>query len=335
VTAGRLGRRELGPLGFGGAPLGNLYARVEPAAALDTVRAGWEMGLRYFDTAPHYGHGLSEHRIGHVLRELPRGQFVLSTKVGRLLSPDPAAPESQHGYVGGLPFVQRFDYSYDGALRSLEDSLQRLGLARVDIVYIHDLGRDTHGEEQPRRFRQAMEGAYPALERLRAAGAVRAIGLGVNEWQVCRDALAHGDFDLFLLAGRYTLLEQPALAELMPLCQARGVGIVVGGPFNSGILATGAAAGARYDYGPAPREVVAKVAGIEAICRRYDVPLRAAALRFPLGHPAVVSVIPGARSAGEVRENVGLMRRPIDPALWEEIKAEGLLAREAPTPRDW
>jgi D-threo-aldose 1-dehydrogenase len=325
---------RLGPLGFGGAPLGNLFAPIAESAAQATVRRAWALGLRYFDTAPHYGNGLSEHRIGHTLREQPRAAFTLSTKVGRLLSPDPAAPATQHGFVGTLPFRQRFDYSHDGALRSLEDSLQRLGLARVDIAFIHDIDSFTHGPDQPRRFREAMEGAYPALEWLRRDGVVTAIGLGVNEWQVCHDALRHGDFDLFLLAGRYTLLDQSALAELLPACLARGARIVIGGPYNSGILATGAVPGARYNYAPAPPEILDRVARIEAVCHRFGIPLRAAALRFPLGHPAVDAVIPGARSPAEIEENVALMATPILAEFWAALQSAGLLAAEAPAPTD-
>ena len=330
-----LGRVRVSSLGFGGAPLGNLYAPLDEAAAEDAVRQALRLGVTYFDTAPHYGHGLSEHRIGRVLRARSRDAFALSTKVGRLLVADPKAPAEQHGYVAALPFRQRFDYSYDGALRSLEDSLQRLGLARIDIAYIHDIDRFTHGpDQQPRRFREAMEGAYRALDRLRADGTIGAIGLGVNDWEVCRDALAHGDFDGFLLAGRYTLLDQSALTELLPACAKRGVKIVIGGPYNSGILATGAVAGARYDYGPAPPEILARVIAIEAVTREFAVPLRAAALQFPLGHPDVVSVIPGARSAAEVEANALLMATPIPDGFWQALQDRGLLARDAPIPAD-
>jgi D-threo-aldose 1-dehydrogenase len=328
-----IGKARVTLLGFGGAPLGNLYAPIDKAAALASVERAYALGVLYFDTAPHYGNGLSEHRVGHVLRHLPRDSFTLSTKVGRLLSPDPAAPFEQHGYQGGLPFSQRFDYSYDGTLRSLEDSLQRLGLARIDIAYIHDIDDFTHGPvDQPARFREAMEGAYRALERLRAERVVRAIGLGVNQVQVCLDAVRHGDFDGFLLAGRYTLLDQSAHDALLPLCRERGLGIVLGGPYNSGILATGAVPGARYDYRPASEAVLRKVRAIEALCRRFDVPLKAAALRFPLGHPAVAAVIPGARSPEEVEENLALLHRPIPAAFWDALKAEGVLAADVPIP---
>jgi D-threo-aldose 1-dehydrogenase len=322
----------LGPLGLGGAPLGNLYEEIAEGAAVAAVRRAYAAGIRHFDTAPHYGHGLSEHRIGEALRGIPRDSFVLSTKVGRRLSPDPRAPAAQHGFAATLPFVQRWDYSADGARRSLEDSLQRLGMARVDIAYVHDCDAAAHGADAPAAFRAAMEGALPALAGLRRQGVVGAIGLGVNLWQTCRDALAHADIDLFLLAGRYTLLDQSALPELLPLCVARGAGIVVGGPYNSGILATGAVPGATFDYRPAPPAILERVRAIEAACGRHGVPLKAAALQFPLAHPAVVAVIPGARTPAEVDANVALMREPIPAAFWAELRETGLLPREAPTP---
>jgi D-threo-aldose 1-dehydrogenase len=257
---------------------------------------------------------------------------VLSTKVGRLLFPDAHAPSEQFGFSGTLPFVQRYDYSADGARRSLEFSLHRLGMARVDIAYVHDCDHDAHGADGPRRFREAMGGALPALARLKGEGAIAALGLGVNHWQTCRDALAHADIDLFLLAGRYTLLDQSALDELLPACVARGTGIVVGGPYNSGILASGARPGATYDYKPATPAILARVAAIEAVCARHRVPLRAAALQFPRAHPAVVAVIPGARTPAEVDDNLALASHAIPGDFWAELKALKLLRTDAPTP---
>ena len=327
----------LASLGLGGAPLGNLYAPIADQAATALVRHAFGRGVRYFDTAPHYGNGLSEHRMGMALRDRPRGEFVLSTKVGRLLAPDPGAPAEQHGYVGVLPFVQRWDYSYDGTLRSLEDSLQRLGLARVNLVYIHDVARDAHGDAQPRRFREAMEGAVPALARLKAEGTIAGFGLGVNDWRVCVDALAHADLDVLMLAGRYTLLDQSALAELLPLCAARNTRVMVGGPFNSGILASGARAvrGAvppRFDYVPAPPDVLARVASLEAVCAAHDVPLKAAALQFPRAHPAVAGVVAGARSIEELDENLAMAALPLPGALWRDLRAQKLIDPSAPLP---
>jgi D-threo-aldose 1-dehydrogenase len=322
----------LARVGFGGAPLGNLFRPIPEAVAVDTVRAAHDAGLRYFDTAPLYGRGISERRIGAALRGRPRESFRLSTKVGRLLRPFDRRPEEGDAYKELPPFEVEYDYSEDGALRSLEASLERLGLDRVDTLFIHDIDRWTHGDAQPERFRQAMAGAYRALRRLRDQGTVSAIGVGVNEWEVCQQAAEGGDFDGFLLAGRYTLLEQEALESFLPLCERRGIFVVIGGPFNSGILATGAVEGATYNYKPAPPEVAARVARIEAVCRRHGVPLAAAALQFPLAHPAVRSVIPGARSPEEVRQNLTLLRVPIPTALWADLRSAGLLRADAPTP---
>jgi D-threo-aldose 1-dehydrogenase len=333
ASSGRFGSLSLGRVGLGTAPLGNHFARVAEADALATVRRVLELGVRYIDTAPHYGNGVSERRVGEALRGVDRASFLLSTKVGRLLSADPTAPREQDGFVDLPPFRQRYDYSYDGALRSIEDSLQRLGLGHVDIALIHDIDRFTHGPEvQPRRFREAMEGAYPALARLKAAGAVRAIGLGVNDWDVCRDALEHGDFDGFLLAGRYTLIDQSALAELLPACARRGARVILGGPYNSGILARGAVEGATFDYKPAEAAILARVRAVAAVCARFGVPLPAAALQFPLGHPAIATVLPGARSPAEVEANLRFATHPIPGEFWRALRETGLLAADVPVP---
>ena len=325
-------------LGFGGAPLGNLFAAIAEDAATKLVRHAFDRGIRYFDTAPHYGNGLSEHRIGAALRDLPRDEYVLSTKVGRLLLPDAGAPRDQNGYVGVLPFVQRWDYSRDGTLRSLDDSLQRLGLARIDYAFIHDVARDAHGDSQPARFREAMEGAVPALARLKADGVIDGFGLGVNDWQVCVDALAHADLDVLLLAGRYTLLDQTALPELLPLCAKRGTRVVLGGPFNSGILATGTrpvdGRPVYFNYVPAGPEVLARAAAIEALCAAHAIPLKAAALQFPRAHPAVACVLAGARSIAELDENVALASTAIPDAFWRDLRAQRLVAAAAPLPCD-
>jgi len=327
-----------GPLGFGGAPLGNLFSAIADDAASTLVRRAFDRGIRYFDTAPHYGNGLSEHRIGAALRELSRDAYALSTKVGRLLVPDRNAPRDQYGYVGVLPFVQRWDYSREATLRSIDDSLQRLGLARIDYVFIHDVARDAHGDAQPARFREAMEGAVPALARLKAERVIAGFGLGVNDWQVCVDALAHADLDLLLLAGRYTLLDQTALPELLPLCAARGTRIVLGGPFNSGILATGTRSAdgrpAYFDYAPASAEVLDRARAIEAVCAAHRVSLKAAALQFPRAHPAIACVLAGARSTAELDENIALMSEPIPDAFWRDLRAERLVAEAAPLPCD-
>ena len=321
-------------MGLGGAPLGNLFAELADTEAHDTVTRAWQEGIRLFDTAPLYGHGDSERRMGEGLREYDRDGFVLSTKVGRLL--EPSAPEAVDGghFVKTLPFQPVYDYSYDGVLRSFEDSLQRLATPRIDILFAHDLDAWTHGDEAARdaRVRDFMAGGYKALLELRDQGAVKAIGAGLNDWPSCEFLARQGDFDCFLLAGRYTLLEQDALATFLPLCEERGIGIIIGGPYNTGILATGAVEGATYDYAPAPPKIMKRVREIEAVCARHDVGLASAALRFPLGHPAVAAVIPGARTPAEVATNVATFGREIPADLWADLKAEGLLRPDAPTP---
>lgn len=331
----RVGRSKVAVsrLGFGGAPLGNLFARVEDSDAIAAVRAAYDAGMRFFDTAPLYGMGLSERRMGYVLQAYPRDSYALSTKVGRLLRPLRGRQGKFVGFVDTPPFEVQFDYSRDGALRSVEDSMQRIGTDYFDIVFIHDVDVHTHGPEaQKQRFAEAMDGAYPALDQLRRDGVVGAVGLGVNEWQSCAASLRHGDFDCFLLAGRYSLLDQSALDVLLPECERRHVSIVIGGPYNSGILATGPVAGATYDYAPARPEILERTRRIEAICRRHGVPLPAAALQFPYAHPAIAAVIPGGRTAAEVASNVALFRHPIPPALWRDLKAEKLLRADAPVP---
>jgi D-threo-aldose 1-dehydrogenase len=333
TASARFGSLALGRIGLGTAPLGNLFAPVSDEEAVRTVRRVLALGVRYIDTAPHYGNGLSEHRVGAALRGVDRASFVLSTKVGRLLWPDPGAPRDQYGYVGVLPFRQRFDYSHDGALRSIEDSLQRLGLARIDFALIHDVDAFTHGADaQPARFREAMEGAYRALARLKAEGTIDAVGLGVNDWRVCLDALTQGDFDGFLLAGRYTLIDQSALAELLPACRRRGVSVILGGPYNSGILARGAVAGATFDYRPAEPAVLERVRALSEICTAFGVPLQAAALQFPLGHPAIATVLPGARSPAEVEANLRFAAHPIPADFWTALRDAKLVAPEVPLP---
>ena len=322
---------EVTRLGFGSAPLGNLFSVVSEQAAEEALEAAWEAGWRYFDTAPLYGHGLGEQRIGRFLRGKPCEAYRLSTKVGRLLVP-------QAGEVDGGAYVEVpnakpvYDYSRDGALRSVEDSFKRLGLDRIDILLIHDIDRFTHKAEQPRRFREAMDGAYPAMAELRAQGVVGAIGLGVNDWRVCEDVARIADIDCILLAGRYTLLEQEPLAGLFPLCLEKGISVIAAGVFNSGILATGPRPGAFYNYAAAPAEVLERTAGLDRVCRAHGVPLAAAALQFPLAHPAVAAAVVGARTAEEVRTNQMLVDHPIPTDLWADLKSQGLIAAEAPTP---
>jgi D-threo-aldose 1-dehydrogenase len=330
-------RLRAAPLGFGGAPLGNLFRAVAQDQAVALVQHAYAAGVRYFDTAPHYGNGLSEIRIGKAFRGIARDEVVLSSKVGRILMPDPAAPSEQNGYVDVPPYRQRWDYSRQGTLHSIEDSLQRLGVSRLDLVYIHDIDRDTHGAGYAQRLDEVLRGAIPALADLRERGSIGGYGLGVNDWRVCVEVLARTDLDVILLAGRYTLLDQTALPELLPLCQRRGVALVSGGPYNSGILATGAkpadGTAPYFNYAPAPRELVARVAAIESVCAAFDVPLRAAALQFPRAHPAVVSVIPGARTVAEFDQNLELAARPVPPSFWQALVDLGLIAPNAPVPQ--
>jgi D-threo-aldose 1-dehydrogenase len=324
-------------LGMGGTAFGNMYSAVSEQAALDTFFAGYRAGIRYFDTAPLYGHGRSEIRLGVGLSQVPREEVVISTKVGYTLEPRRPEAIPQDVFADPLPMATRYDYSRDAVLRSLETSLQRLGTDHVEIVLIHDPDESTSikpGVDHYERshFSEVMAGAYPALHELRSQSVVKAIGLGMNQWQMLADFAQAGDFDCFLLAGRYTLLEQAAAQTLLPLCVQRGIGVVIGGPFNSGILATGAVPGAYYNYAPAPPHILQRTREIEAVCARYDVPLPAAALQFPFGHPAVVSVIPGARSTGEVEANVRYFQRAIAPDFWLELRALGLVDRAARLP---
>lgn len=317
-----------GPLGFGSAPLGNLFARVAEDVARETVRAAWDAGVRLFDTAPFYGFGLAEHRLGEMLRQQPRDAFTLSTKVGRLLVPDAAAAADRNDFFGGLPFRAEFDYSADATRRSIEQSLQRLGLARIDIVLIHDVGEDTHGPAWRERFDDAMRGAAPALTALRREGVIKAWGLGVNRVEPCLMALDQADPDLFLVAGRYTLLDTDAATELFPRCAERGVRAIIGGPYNSGLLA----GGSTFDYTAAPDALRGRVQRLGAICGRHGVDLRAAALQFCAAHPVTGAVIPGARNPAEVETNARLMRAPIPAALWEALRHERLIPESVPVP---
>ncbi len=307
------------------APLGNLYAPLDDSQAMATLSEAWRLGVRYFDTAPLYGHGLSEQRLGGFLGRQPRDEFVLSTKVGRLLLPDPDAPLERDGYVRGLPFAPRFDYSFDGTLRSLDQSMVRLGVDRIDIAYIHDVDRRTHGSEQPARFREAMDGAYRALERLRGEGVLGAIGIGVNESKACCDAVRAGDFDCLMMAGRYTLLDVSSADELIPLCLEKKMPLVLAGVFNSGILASGAAPGARYDYRPATDALRHRVERIAQICDEFQVPLPAAALQFALFCPVAAAVVVGTRSPVEVALAIVHANTVVPPSLWQALFEEELI----------
>ena len=327
----RVGRTDLmvTTLGLGCATLAGSFRAVPPEQARATVLHAIDSGITYVDTAPHYGFGRSEHFVGDALRDRP-GQAVLSTKVGRLMKA--ARGPFEHGteFVDYFPFERVYDYSYGGIMRSFEDSLQRLGLNAIDILYVHDLGTGTHGVEGNKPYWEQFTtgGGYRALRELRDAGTISAIGLGVNEWQVLMDAFALGDWDVFLLAGRYTLLEQTALAPFMTTCLERGASVVVGGPFNSGILV----GGPTYNYGKAPEAIVARVRAIESVCQEFGIPLPAAALQFPLTHPAVCNVLPGPRSPAELDDILGWWDIAIPAELWTTLATRGLLAPGTPIP---
>lgn len=324
-------------LGLGCASLGNLYRAIDRDQAFATVDAAWDAQMRYFDTAPYYGLGLSERRLGDALRERSRAGYALSTKVGRLLDPD-AAPdlaEERCGFVTPMPFKVRYDYSYDGIMRSYEASLHRLGLGRIDILLVHDIGVATHGDCNAAHFAALADGGYLALDELRRTGDISAIGLGVNEWQVCSEAMEIGQWDCFLLAGRYTLLEQEPLHAFLPQCRAHGAKVILGGAYNSGILATGTRKSGvlHYNYEPAPADIVDRVARIESVCDQYGVTLAAAALQFPLAHPVVQCVIPGIGEPRRVQQTWQLIEQVIPPTFWQQLVAEGLLDPSAPLPQ--
>jgi D-threo-aldose 1-dehydrogenase len=321
-------------LGFGTAPLGNLYRAISDDEAHAILETAWETGVRYYDTAPLYGLGLSETRLNRFLRGKRRDDYVLSTKIGRLLKVSLPEERTGIGKFFDTPSRQEvYDYSHDGVMRSVEFSLERLGVDRIDILYAHDLDIYTHGSQaaMEARIDELMNSGYRALLSLREQGVVKAIGAGINEWQAAQTLAERGDFDLFLLAGRYTLLEQEALESFLPLCQKRGIGIVLGGPYNSGILATGPRPGAFYNYFEAPQDILDRVAQIEKVCHRHHVRLVEAALKFPLMHPSVVSVIPGGQSVEQVKANRAILDREIAAPLWADLKVEGLMREDAPT----
>jgi D-threo-aldose 1-dehydrogenase len=321
---------EITALGLGGATLAGIFTDVPESQARATIAAARAAGITYFDTAPQYGYGRSEHMMGNELRP-HRHDVVLSTKVGRLLRPVTSGAAGPHNWADPLPFDQVYDYTYDGVMRSFEDSLQRLGLASVDILYVHDIGVMTHGaEENARLWGQLASGGYRALRELRDGGTIKAIGLGVNEWEVLMDAFALGDWDVFLLAGRYTLLEQTSLDPFLKTCMGRGASVVVGGPFNGGaLMGTGT-----WNYAKAPQHIIDRVAALEAICREFSVPLGAAALQFPLAHPAICNVLPGPKSPQELDGILDWWSTPISADFWTALRQRGLVDVNAPLPNE-
>ena len=322
-------------LGMGTAPLGNLYKAISEDEANATLEKAWEIGARYFDTAPLYGLGLAETRVNRFLKGKNRDDFILSTKVGRLM--EVCKPEERTGigkFFETPTRREQFDYSYSGIMRSFEASLERLGVDQIDILFAHDLDISNQGSREVMEARRAdfFASGIHAMTMLRDQGVIKAIGAGVNEWEAAQALLERCDMDLFLLAGRYTLLEQEALNSFLPMCEKRGVGIVLGGPYNSGILATGPVNGAYYNYNLAPQDILDHVGRIEAVCNDHGVKLIEAALRFPLHHPCVVSTIPGAQSVAEVENNALNMKTDVPDDLWADLKAQGLMREDAPTP---
>ena len=339
VSQSALPRRALGRtglqasvLGFGTAPLGDLFLQLDDQTAIAAAERAFGLGVNLLDTSPLYGYGLSEHRCGTVLRRVPRQDVVLCTKVGRWMDPF-HQPENRAGFVGGQSHRPVVDYSYDGTMRSVEQSLLRLGTDRIDLLLIHDVDIWTHGAAAIEdRFREAMAGAYVALDKLRSERVVAGIGIGVNEAEMCVRFAKAGTFDVMLLAGRYSLLEQPALKEFLPLAEQQGLAVLLGGVFNSGILATGPISGAKYNYQDAPAEILARVAEIKRVCDAHGVALPTAAVHFALGHPAVASVVLGAHSPQEVERNVAALTTKVPGALWADLKAARLLDVDAPVP---
>ena len=323
-------------LGLGTAPIGEIYELVDEKTAIATVERAYESGIRLFDTSPHYGNGIAESRMGAGLRRARRSDILVSTKIGRVMDPfAQPAPRNKDvyspGFVGGYAHAPRFDYSYDGTMRSVEQSLLRMGLSKIDILLIHDCDVWTHGAEAGRRFNEAMAGAYRALEKLRSEKTVAAIGFGINEADTCVKFARAGDFDVAMMAGRYSLLIQSGMTEFLPLAAEKKIGVMLAGVFNSGILATGAVPGAKFEYAPAPPDVMARVQKIEAICAAHGTSIRRAALQFAMAHPAVVAVVLGAVKPDEIEANTADAEQPLPEGLWSDLKSAGVLDPSAPT----
>lgn len=329
----RVGKTSLfvSEIGFGGASIGNLYTPTTHQDSQNVLKKCWDLGIRYFDTAPEYGHGLSERRMGDALRECNRDEFVLSTKVGDFLHArhDHLPPDNK--FINKLPFHLKFDYSYDGVMRAFEDSLQRLGLNRIDILLVHDLDPIIHDENRFKKYwKEYVEGGYKALDELRRAGAIKAIGLGVKKWEVCADALKHGDYECFMLQGNYTLLEQPALDNFLGECIKKHISIFLAGPYASGILATGPVKGAYFHHREASDEVLERVRLIQQICEAHQTPMQAAAIQFPLFHPAIASVVVGSASVDSMQKNKEYSQFSIPGGLWSDLKTAGIIAQHTP-----
>jgi len=325
-------RMRISGHGFGTAPIGNLYAEVGDDAAQMALDRALQLGMRYFDSAPFYGHGLAERRLGRALAGVPRDRFAVSTKVGRRIESDPAqhAPISDGFAVCGSRAV--FDYSRDGIRRSFESSLARLGLDRIDILFLHDIGRLTHGDRHPQMLRQALDEALPAMAALRAQGAVRAIGIGVNEVEVCTELMPRFDLDCIMLAGRYTLFEQTAALPMLDEAHRRGVKVIIAAPYNSGLLGDPHGPGKTYDYAPAGEDTLKRAHEIYAICQEEGADVGAAALQFPLAHPVVCAVVAGMRNVMEVESTIARSSQRLPARVWRRLQAAGIIDAAAPMP---
>lgn len=326
----RIGKTNLyvTELGLGGASIGNLFNPISNEEAYEVISTSWELGIRYFDTAPEYGHGLSERRLGEALRNTPANEFILSTKVGELLYARHNQLPSPNKFIDKLPFHLKHDYSYDGVMRAFEDSLQRLGLTKINILFVHDLDPIIHEENKfLLHFKTFIESGYRALEELRSAGIVDAIGLGVKKWEVCDEVMRYGNYDCFMLQGNYTLLEQSG-ANFLDACLKKQVSILLAGPYASGILATGPVKGAYFHHQIASDEILEQVSAIQKICDAFNIPMQAAAIQFPLKHPAVASVVVGASSAKFMQQNKDFFNVPIPEKLWEELQLAGIIKND-------
>ncbi|MGJ8561368.1 MAG: aldo/keto reductase [Litorimonas sp.] len=320
-------------LGFGGASVGNLYRAISDQQAFDVLQQSYDKGIRYLDTAPHYGHGLSEVRIGKFLSGCQGQTPILSTKVGRILVPAGEDGPGDYGFVDPLPFDHIFDYSYDGILKSFDDSCERLSVDAIDILYMHDIGKVTHGEDaHPALFAEAMDGGFKAMDQLKSDGRVKAIGLGVNEWEVCMETFGHADFDVFMLAGRYTLLEQEPLDTLFTECVHRNVSIVNASPFNSGLLAKRPTKDSPYNYGAAPKDIIRRARRIFDVCDAHGCSAQAAAMQFALAHPAIAGIVSGMSQPRYITTSLAWLAEDIPNSLWSDLKSDGLLRGDAPCP---
>jgi D-threo-aldose 1-dehydrogenase len=328
---------EVTVLGLGGTAYAGMYESVGDDEAVKTIRQAFDSGIRYFDTAPLYGHGSSEMRLGNALKAFDRESLVISSKVGRVMEPAPVAAIERDVFDDPMPYRPVFDFTRTGTERSFRESLERLQTTYLDICLVHDPDQSAaiilEDPQADVHVAQVMRDTWPALAELRDQGVVRAIGVGMNQWPMLRDFVETGKFDCILLAGRYTLLDQSSLDQLLPACERHNVSVIIGGPYNSGILATGAVPGAMYNYSPASDEILDRVRQLQSVCQEFQVEMRAAALQFPLAHRAVAAVIPGARSVGEVRENVRLMSLPIPPEFWTAVRDRNLIRPEAPVPQ--